>query len=79
MTPSKKIHVHADDMTDEMRTKALEMSQVAFQLTISKGKVYSTIALRIQESFDKMFGRGWNCIVGKSFGTAVTHKIKTYM
>eukprot|EP00968_Pinguiococcus_pyrenoidosus_P002720 scaffold149_cov315-Pinguiococcus_pyrenoidosus.AAC.58 len=29
--------------------------------------------------FDKKYGRGWNCVVGRSFGGYVTHEIKTYM
>ena len=77
-TISKTNIVYSDDMPEEMRVKALEITQSAFQKSISKGKVYSTIATRIQESFSKDYGNGWNCIVGKSFGSSVTHEIRTY-
>eukprot|EP00586_Coscinodiscus_wailesii_P011388 CAMPEP_0172504208 /NCGR_PEP_ID=MMETSP1066-20121228/176438_1 /TAXON_ID=671091 /ORGANISM="Coscinodiscus wailesii, Strain CCMP2513" /LENGTH=107 /DNA_ID=CAMNT_0013280273 /DNA_START=113 /DNA_END=436 /DNA_ORIENTATION=+ len=74
-----KTHVYADDMTDEMRNQAVEIASDAFQRTVSKGKVYGTVATRIREAFDKEFGRGWSCVVGTSFGSGVTHEIKTYI
>lgn len=58
---------------------AIDISTEAFQLTISKGKVFSTIAGYIRVAFDKSYGRGWNCVVGRSFGAFVTHEIKTYI
>ena len=70
--------VYSDDMSEDMRIKALEITQLSFQKSISKGKVYSTIATRIQETFCKDYGNGWNCVVGKSFGSSVTHEIRTY-
>ena len=69
-------------MTDDMMSAAIEIAQEAFQMSISKGKVYSTIAAYIRDKFDKgpqFGGRGWNCVVGRSFGAFVTHEIKTYM
>ena len=66
-------------MTDEMCQSALTTATDGFQLTISRGHVYSTIAAHIRSTFDKSYGRGWNCVVGRSFGAYVTHEIKTYM
>ena len=77
--PDKDIHVYADDMTEEMSKLAIQTSQDAFQLFITQGKVFSTIAAYIRTAFDKAFGKGWNCIVGKNFGAFVTHEIKTYI
>lgn len=31
------------------------------------------------QSFEKQYGKGWNVVVGRSFGAYVTHEIKTYM
>ena len=76
---NKQIHTFAEDMTDEMCKSAQDIALEAFQMTISKGKVYSTIASHIRGKFDKAHGRGWNCVVGRSFGAFVTHEIKTYM
>jgi hypothetical protein len=41
--------------------------------------VLSTIAGYIRTYFDKAYGKGWNCVVGRSFGAFVTHEIKTYI
>jgi dynein light chain LC8-type len=79
MSSSKYTHIFAEDMTDEMCNKAISISNEAFNLTISKGQVFSTIAAHIRAGFDKEFKKGWNVVVGKSFGAYVTHEIKTYM
>jgi len=92
--------IFSEDLSEEMRKQALEISQQAFfQNSISHGKVYSTIASRIRNglekqdpssgSFTSIKGKdsveetfvqsGWNCIVGKSFGSCVTHEMKKYM
>ena len=34
---------------------------------------------RLQAAWDKHYGPHWNCIVGRSFGSYVTHEIKTYI
>lgn len=77
--PSRNVQIFSEDMTEEMRLQALEVSQDAFQITVPNEKVYSTIASRIRDSFDKNYGYGWSCIVGKSFGSCVTHEMKKYM
>ncbi|CAM9329563.1 unnamed protein product [Ectocarpus sp. 4 AP-2014] len=76
---NKHQHIFAEDMSDEMCQFALETSQEAFQLTITKGQVFTTIASCIRKAFEKSYGRGWNVVVGRSFGAYVTHEIKTYM
>ena len=71
--------IFAEDMTDEMTELALSASRDAFNLTNFPGKVYTTIAQSIRQVFEKAYGKGWNVIVGRSFGAYVTHEIKTYM
>lgn len=66
-------------MTDDMCKTATDVALEAFQMNFTKGKVYATVASHIRANFDKSFGRGWNCVVGRSFGAFVTHEIKTYM
>ena len=43
------------------------------------GLFVATIASHFRAAFDKNDTKGWNCIVGRSFGAFVTHKIKTYI
>jgi dynein light chain LC8-type len=37
------------------------------------------IANHLKQEFDKNFTPTWNCIVGKSFGSFITHETKKYI
>ena len=74
-----KEQVFAEDMTEEMQAMAMESARNAFQRTYTVGNVYAQIAGSIRQEFDDKDGKGWNCVVGRSFGAFVTHKIKTYI
>ncbi|CCI43584.1 hypothetical protein ABG067_006412 [Albugo candida] len=76
---SSKTVVYAEDMTEPMLEKVTALAKDAFQLQITAGKTFSSIADFIRRHMDKEYGRGWNCIVGNSFGAFVTHEIKTYV
>ena len=77
---TKNIRIYAEDISEEMRNAIINITQRAFQTTITTGKVYSTIASMIQTELDKRYPPiGWSCIVGKHFGTCVTHEMKTYL
>lgn len=79
---TEKVHpaqIFAEDMTDEWSRDAIKAARDAFALTIASGDVHATIADSIRKKFDSNHERGWNCIVGRSFGAFVTHEIKTYM
>jgi len=41
--------------------------------------VYSELASSIRTEVDRRYGRGWNVVVGKSFGAYVTQKLKCYV
>ena len=62
-----------------MQAMAMESARNAFQRTYTVGNVYAQIAGSIRQEFDDKDGKGWNCVVGRSFGAFVTHKIKTYI
>ena len=74
-----KEQIFAEDMTEEMQAMAMESARNAFQRTYTVGNVYAQIAGSIRQEFDDKDGKGWNCVVGRSFGAFVTHKIKTYI
>jgi dynein light chain LC8-type len=79
-TTMAQVVIYSEDMTDAMRAFAIEITQAAFLMTVAKGHVYSSIAAKIRDEFDQAYnGIGWNCVVGKDFGSSVTHEIKTYM
>jgi dynein light chain LC8-type len=71
--------IFAEDMSEEWSKDAVKAARDAFALTIAQGDVHSTIADFIRKKFDRDHERGWNCIVGRSFGAYVTHEIKTYI
>ena len=77
---TKNVRIYAEDISEELRNVILNITHRAFQTTITTGKVYSTIASTIQTELDKRYAPiGWSCIVGKIFGTCVTHEMKTYL
>jgi dynein light chain LC8-type len=79
---TEKVHpaqIYAEDMSEEWSKDAVKAGRDAFALTIASGDVHSTIADFIRKKFDRDHEKGWNCIVGRSFGAYVTHEIKTYI
>jgi hypothetical protein len=79
---AERVHpaqIFAEDMTDEWSKDAVKAARDAFALTIATGDVHATIADFIRKKFDRDHDRGWNCVVGRSFGAFVTHEIKTYI
>lgn len=78
----EKVHpaqIFAEDMSEEWSKDAIKAARDAFALTIASGDVHSTIADFIRKKFDRDHEKGWNCVVGRSFGAYVTHEIKTYI
>lgn len=76
---TKKTIVFAEDMTDEMVEEATKVAADAVQAPVTRGKPFTVFAEYIRAHFDKLYGRGWNCVVGTSFAAHVTHEIKTYI
>ena len=78
---NEKAIVYAEDMTDEMMNEAIKTAKNAFQSSSNRvsGGPYKETAAMIRSHFDKQYGPHWNCIVGRSFGSYVTHEIKTYI
>eukprot|EP00466_Bigelowiella_natans_P009546 jgi/Bigna1/55467/estExt_Genewise1Plus.C_600073 len=37
-----------------------------------------TVAL-VKEAFDRKYGPTWHCIIGRNFGSKVTHESKTFL
>lgn len=57
------------DMTDEMQDEALAIAFTALE----KFNIEKDIAANIKKEFDKRFGPTWHVVVGKNFGSYVTH------
>ncbi|KAF8924775.1 Dynein light chain Tctex-type [Dissophora ornata] len=57
------------DMAEDVQQEAIECAVRAFE----KFTVEKDIAAFIKKEFDKKYGATWHCIVGRNFGSFVTH------
>ncbi|KAF7509740.1 hypothetical protein GJ744_007435 [Endocarpon pusillum] len=63
------------DMSEDMQQEAIEVAQEAMEAcTLEK-----EIAQRIKQKFDERKGATWHCIVGRNFGSFVTHETKHFI
>ncbi|CZR55051.1 related to dynein light chain [Phialocephala subalpina] len=67
--------VKSVDMSEEMQQEAIEVAQEA----MSKFSVEKDIAMHIKKTFDERKGPTWHCIVGRNFGSFVTHETKHFI
>ncbi|XP_078160278.1 dynein light chain type 1 family protein [Carex rostrata] len=75
LAPDPKITLKSADMKDEMRQEAFDCARAAFD----KHTVEKEIAEYIKKEFDKRHGPTWHCIVGKNFGSYVTHETNFFV
>ena len=69
MSSENKQVVKNVDMSEEMQQEALECANQALE----KYNIEKDIAAHIKREFDKKYGTTWHCIVGRNFGSYVTH------
>lgn len=70
-----KAVVKSADMSEEMQVAAAECAGEAFE----KYTMEKDIAAYIKREFDKRYGASWHCIVGKNFGSYVTHESQHFI
>ncbi|KAJ1730287.1 Dynein light chain [Coemansia biformis] len=63
--------IKSADMSEEMQDAILEIAKEAYE----KSEVEKDIAAYIKRECDKRFGSPWHVIVGRSFGSYVTHEV----
>ncbi|CAH8482761.1 unnamed protein product [Schistosoma intercalatum] len=63
------------DMHEDIQQKAVETTVTA----IEKYTVEKDIAAYIKMEFDKYYHPTWHCIVGKHFGSYVTHELNCFI
>ena len=73
------LRLTAEDLSEEDEASIKAWCQEVFRSSPMSPHVYSRLATMIRERCDKELGRGWNCVVGKSFGAFVTQKLKAYI
>nr|5WOF_A Chain A, Dynein light chain 1, putative [Plasmodium falciparum 3D7]5WOF_B Chain B, Dynein light chain 1, putative [Plasmodium falciparum 3D7]5WOF_C Chain C, Dynein light chain 1, putative [Plasmodium falciparum 3D7] len=63
------------DMTEEMQIDAIDCANQALQ----KYNVEKDIAAHIKKEFDRKYDPTWHCVVGRNFGSYVTHETKNFI
>ncbi|GFZ47222.1 8 kDa cytoplasmic dynein light chain [Saitozyma sp. JCM 24511] len=63
------------DMSEEMQQRAVDISSAALE----RYNVEKDIAMFVKREFDRLYGTTWHCVVGKNFGSFVTHETKNFI
>jgi dynein light chain LC8-type len=64
-----RVQIKNADMPEEMQQRAVELAKTA----VGAQQTPREIAGAIKKAFDRVYGPAWHCIVGKAFGSFVTH------
>mmetsp|Transcript_16325 Transcript_16325/g.23620 ORF Transcript_16325/g.23620 Transcript_16325/m.23620 type:complete len:93 (-) Transcript_16325:782-1060(-) len=70
-----KCEVKAEDITEEMKEDAFALAVEALE----KFTIEKDIAAFLKREFDKKHQPTWHCVVGKSFGSYVTHETRRFI
>ncbi|KAF2276969.1 uncharacterized protein EI97DRAFT_432584 [Westerdykella ornata] len=71
----QEAQVKSADMSPEMQQEAIEVAQEAME----KFTIEKDIARYLKKEFDARKGATWHCIVGRNFGSFVTHESKNFI
>ncbi|KAJ6591642.1 outer dynein arm light chain 8 [Mycena vulgaris] len=63
------------DMSDEMQQESVDIASAALE----KYNIEKDIAAQIKKEFDRRHGPTWHVVVGKNFGSYVTHETKHFI
>ncbi|KAE8734173.1 Dynein light chain 2 [Hibiscus syriacus] len=74
-SPARKVVIKSADMKDDMQKEAIDTAIAAFE----KNNVEKDVAELIKKEFDKNHGLTWHCIVGRNFGSYVTHETNHFV
>ncbi|CAD5189695.1 uncharacterized protein LOC135679529 [Musa acuminata AAA Group] len=72
-----KATIQETDMPLEMQMQA--MSSASEALDLFDALDCRNIAGHIKKEFDVVYGPGWQCVVGSSFGCFFTHSLGTFI
>ncbi|KAH9586467.1 Dynein light chain [Trypanosoma melophagium] len=75
MSGDRKAVVKSADMPEDMQADAFEVTSQALE----KFNIEKDIAAYIKKEFDKKYQPTWHCIVGRNFGSFVTHETHCFL
>ncbi|KAK2801251.1 hypothetical protein FQN50_007811 [Emmonsiellopsis sp. PD_5] len=67
--------IKSADMSEDMQQEAIDVATEA----MDKYHIEKDIAQYIKKEFDLRKGATWHCIVGRNFGSFVTHETKHFI
>ncbi|KAL6722764.1 hypothetical protein Aduo_017855 [Ancylostoma duodenale] len=73
--PAKSVVVKSTDMSEEMQQEAIAVAHRA----IEQFQLEKDIASHIKVEFDRKFFPSWHCVVGRNFGSYVTHETNHFI
>ncbi|CAL8094396.1 unnamed protein product [Calicophoron daubneyi] len=68
-------NVKLADMSKKMQEDAIAQAQQAMELY----SVEKDMAAFLKKTFDKKYSHPWHCVVGKNFGSYVTHEANYFI
>ena len=71
----RKAVIKNADMSEEMQQNAIDVANQA----LDKHNIERDIAAYMKKEFDKKYNPTWHCVVGRSFGSYVTHESKNFI
>ena len=74
--------IKSTDMPDVMQAHAVACTQkarIAAKEEGAKKDLHNLMAKYIKKEFDATYGGVWHCIVGRNFGSLVTHTSRTFI
>jgi len=74
-TAGPKAIIKNVDMSDEMQQESVDIASAALE----KYNIEKDIAAQIKKEFDRRHGPTWHVVVGKNFGSYVTHETKHFI
>ncbi|CAF0742010.1 unnamed protein product [Didymodactylos carnosus] len=63
------------DMSEEMQQDAIDITMHALE----HYNIEKDVAAYIKKEFDKKYNPTWHCIVGRHFGSYITHETKHFI
>jgi dynein light chain LC8-type len=72
---SLKAVIKNTDMSEDMQQTSVDVATIALE----KYNIEKDIAAYIKKEFDKKYLPSWHCIVGRNFGSYVTHEARNFI
>ncbi|XP_034711298.1 dynein light chain-like [Vitis riparia] len=67
------VRLRSADMSAAMQERAFRYARSLLDAHSDNVPTPTHLAMRLKKEFDALYGPAWHCIVGKSFGSFVTH------